>query len=180
MDSNSKYLDATSIEYHMFENKLVADNWYQILFNPMLIPRFLHMILSSYIATACAIAAIGAYYILTNQHPKISKKIFKFALVAMMILTPTQVLIGDWVGLKVHEYQPIKSAAIEGVWETSGSVPYLIFAIPDQKAQKNHYEIKVPYAASFINTHTFDGVLTGLKSVSSEKQPPVSAGILQL
>ncbi len=163
------------IGYHMFENKLVADNWYQILFNPMLIPRFLHMILSSYIATACAIAAIGAYYILTNQHPKISKKIFKFALVAMMILTPTQVLIGDWVGLKVHEYQPIKSAAIEGVWETSGSVPYLIFAIPDQKAQKNHYEIKVPYAASFINTHTFDGVLTGLKSVSPEKQPPVSA-----
>lgn len=161
--------------YHLAGGKLVADNWYQILFNPMLAPRFLHMLLSSFIATACAIAAIGAYYLLTNQHPKISKKIFKFALVTMMILTPTQVLIGDWVGLKVHEYQPLKSAAIEGVWETSGSVPYLIFAIPDQKAQKNHFEIKVPYAASFINTHTLDGVLTGLKSVKPELQPPVSA-----
>ncbi len=160
--------------YSVIDGKLVASSWYQILFNPMLLPRFFHMILSSFLATACVIAAIGAYYLLTNQHPKISKKIFKFAVMTMIILSPTQLLVGDWVGLVVHEYQPIKSAAIEGVWETSGSVPYLIFAVPDQAQQKNHFEIKVPYAASIINTHSLDGVLTGLKSVKPDKQPPVS------
>lgn len=161
--------------YRMGSNgRLIAENWYQILFNPMLLPRFLHMLLSSYIATACVILSISSYYLLSKRHLSFAKKCFNTALIAMAILTPTQVLIGDWVGLKIHEYQPLKSAAIEGVWETSRAVPYLIFAVPDQAKQKNHFEIKVPYAASLINTHHWDGELQGLKSKPMDLQPPVA------
>lgn len=160
--------------YILSDHKIIAQNWLQILFNPMMLPRFLHMLLSSYIATSCAIAAIGAYYLLKGTHLAMAKKIFNFSVMAMIILAPTQLVIGDWVGVKVHEHQPLKTAAIEGIWENSSSVPYLIFAIPNQAKQMNSFAIKVPYAASFINTHSFTGSMIGLKSVPPSEQPPVT------
>ncbi len=160
---------------YIFENNnFVADNWLVILTNPMLLSRFFHMLFSSYIATGCVIAGISGYYLLTKQHTPFAKKCFKFAIVTLSIITPTQLLIGDWVGLHVHHYQPIKSAAIEGIWETSGSVPYLIFAIPDQANERNYFEIGVPYGASLINTHSFDGEMQGLTSVPADERPPVA------
>tara|TARA_X000000950_G_scaffold41425_2_gene45286 strand:+ start:9932 stop:11203 length:1272 start_codon:yes stop_codon:yes gene_type:complete len=159
----------------IYENgNFTPDNWLLILSNPMLYPRFFHMVLSAYLATGCVICAISGYYLLIKKHDHFAKKVFKFGVIGMAILAPTQLIVGDLVGLDVHHYQPIKSAAIEGVWNTSKEVPYLIFAIPDQKAEKNYYEIGIPYAASLINTHTFDGELIGLKSVSKDDRPNVA------
>lgn len=62
---------------------------------------------------------------------------------------------------------------MEGHWETSTGVPLLLFAIPDQEAQTNHFEIGIPKVASLILTHDWDGELKGLKEVSVEEQPPV-------
>tara|TARA_E500000178_G_scaffold332531_1_gene366453 strand:- start:114 stop:1382 length:1269 start_codon:yes stop_codon:yes gene_type:complete len=149
-------------------------DWFAILTNPMLLSRFFHMVLSAYIATGCVICAISGYYLLKKQNEIFSKKVFKFGVIAMAILTPTQLIVGDMVGLDVHHYQPIKSAAIEGVWNTSRGVPYLIFAIPDQANEKNYFEIGIPYAASIINTHSLDGELVGLKSVPKDERPHVA------
>ncbi len=75
-------------------------------------------------------------------------------------------MVGDFHGLNVKEHQPIKLAAMEGIWPASESnVPLLLFAWPDQKAEKNHFEVAIPGLASLILTHQWDGSLTGLKSV---------------
>src|SRR5690554_7390811 len=63
---------------------------------------------------------------------------------------------------------------MEGNWETSSHVPLLLFAIPDQEAQTNHFEIGIPSLASMILTHEWDGVVPGLKDVPREEQPPVA------
>jgi cytochrome d ubiquinol oxidase subunit I len=90
-----------------------------------------------------------------------------------MILIPVQIFVGDLSGLKVHEEQPIKTAAMEGLWETQNGAPLLLFAWPSNKEQRNLFEIGIPKGASLINTHKLDGHLQGLKSVSPEDQPPV-------
>jgi len=148
-------------------------NWFEIIFNPLLVPRFLHMLLSAYITTAFAIAAVCAYYLLQGKHEAFSKTCLSFVITALVIFMPIQIGIGDWVGVNVHDYQPIKSAAMEGVWNTTKGAPLLLFAIPDQKAEKNHYEIGIPYLASLINTHEWNGELQGLKTVPPQDRPHV-------
>ena len=76
--------------------------------------------------------------------------------------------------IKVHQHQPIKTAAIEGLWNTTKGAPLVLFAIPDQKNSKNNFEIKLEKLASLINTHDWNGELQGLNSVSKDKQPNVS------
>ena len=52
-------------------------------------------------------------------------------------------------------------------------MPLLLFAIPDEKAEKNHYEIGIPKLGSYILTHEFGGVVPGLKDVPPDQRPPV-------
>ncbi len=153
--------------------KFIVNNWYDVVFNPITFPRFLHMMLASYISAALVISSVSAYYLLQKRFINFSKICFGFAWIALLIILPIQIFVGDVAGIKVHETQPLKTAAMEGLWETEKGAPLILFAIPDQKAQMNHWELSIPHFAALLNTHEWDGVLTGLKTVAPADQPPV-------
>ncbi len=153
--------------------QFVVKNWWQVIFNPSVIPRYLHMLLAAYVTTLFVVAGISAYYILKKQFTKFAKTCFSFALWGILILMPLQIWLGDEVGLKVHQYQPIKTAAIEGLWHTMRGAPLLLFAIPNDAKQKNIASIGIPHLASVINTHQWNGKLQGLDSVPHTERPYV-------
>ncbi len=150
----------------------VAD-WMQVVFNPATFPRFIHMLLASYISAGFVICSVSAYYLLKNKFITFAKTCFSFTWIVLLILIPLQIFIGDMAGVQVHENQPLKTAAMEGIWETQAGAPLILFAIPDQKKQMNHWEISIPHGAALFNTHQWNGVLTGLKTVSIQDQPSV-------
>ena len=97
------------------------------------------------------------------------------ALWLALLLTPLQAFVGDLHGLNVKQHQPVKLAAMEGIWpEREAGAPLLLFAIPDQQAEKNHFEIGIPKLASLILTHDMDGELMGLKAVPANERPNVA------
>ena len=155
------------------EHQFVVNSWWEVIFNPSTLSRYLHMMLSAYLSTGFAIAGICAYYLLKGKHLAFSKRCLAFILPALALLTVLQVGVGDKVGLVIHRHQPLKTAAIEGLWDTQRGAPFIIFAIPDQLQQKNLYSLAIPYAASLINTHQLKGEMLGLKTVSPSNQPYV-------
>ena len=68
----------------------------------------------------------------------------KMSLFLILILSPTQFIMGDLLGVNTFKHQPAKIAAMEAQWETETRAPLRLFAIPDQKSEKNHFEIKIP------------------------------------
>jgi cytochrome d ubiquinol oxidase subunit I len=62
---------------------------------------------------------------------------------------------------------------MEGNWRTGGNVPLLLFAIPDQAARENRFEIAIPDGASLILTHSRAGVVPGLDQFEG-RHPPVA------
>ncbi len=158
---------------HVVDGKFVVDNWFDVIFNPSVILRFSHMMLAAYLCTAFVISAISAHYLIKNLYNEFSKKCFSFALLAITVLIPVQIYLGDMSGLLILKHQPIKTAAMEANWEARHGAPLLLFALPNQKEEKNNFEIGIPKLGSFINTHDWNGELPGLKSVSPENRPNV-------
>ncbi|MET5020730.1 cytochrome ubiquinol oxidase subunit I, partial [Burkholderia pseudomallei] len=69
-------------------------------------------------------------------------------------------------------HQPAKLAAIEGLWETEpGGSALNLFGIPDMKAQTTRYAVSFPHLGSLILTHSWDGVIRGLKSFPPQDRP---------
>ena len=87
------------------------------------------------------------------------------------MLIPLQIAVGDMHGLNTLRHQPQKIAAIEGVWNTGRGAPLLLFAVPDDRARRNHFEIGIPKLASLILTHDADGEIKGLNEFR-DRHPP--------
>ena len=172
MSANS-WMQTPSV-YELIDGKYIVANWWDVVFNPSFIPRMIHMILASYATTCFVVAAVASYYLLKQAHVAFSKTTLSFVMWAALIIVPIQIFFGDIVGINVLHYQPLKTAAMEAVWETQKEAPLVLFAIPSQRLQKNLYALQIPGLASLINTHHWDGELVGLKSVSLKDQPQVA------
>lgn len=156
----------------------VPVDWWKIVFNPSFPLRYAHMVAGCYLTTAFAVAGMSAWMILRQRKEPPAKvagarRSMSMALWFATIVTPLQIFIGDMHGLGVLKLQPTKLAAIEGNWERQANMPLRLFAIPDQEAEMNHYEIAIPKVGSWVLTHAFDGVVPGLKDVPKSERPPV-------
>lgn len=153
---------------------LYPENWMEIVFNPSFPYRLAHMLTAAYLTTCFVIGGIGGWYLFKKRHIPHARVMLGMAVFFAAIFAPLQIFIGDLHGLNTLKHQPVKVAAMEGHWETSGNVPLILFGWPDQKAEETKYKIEIPSAASLILTHKADGEIKGLKEWAPEDRPPVA------
>jgi cytochrome d ubiquinol oxidase subunit I len=96
--------------------------------------------------------------------------------VALIVGVPAalvQPLSGDLSARDVAKRQPVKFAAMEAHFETSGHVPFVIGGIPNAETGELKYAIKIPNALSLLMTGSASTVIPGLDAVPPEDRPPV-------
>lgn len=149
-------------------------NWLQIVFNPSFPYRFAHMITAAYLTTSFAVGGIGAFYLRRQKHVAHARIMFGMAMIMALFVAPFQLFVGDQHGLNTLKHQPVKVAAMEGLWETQRGAPWTIFGWPDQEAEATRFALEIPMASSLILTHSFNGEVKGLKDWPREDRPPVA------
>ncbi len=159
--------------FEMIDGVAFATDWWEIVFNPSMPYRLTHMLLASFLTVAFLIAGVSAFRWLIGDRSRDVRTMLKTGVTIGALLIPVQIFVGDHHGLNTLEYQPAKVAAMEANWETQSSVPLLLFALPDEEARENHYEIRIPHGASLILTHSWDGEVPGLNDFVAEDGTPL-------
>lgn len=164
----------TPAGYAVEAGRYVPVDWWQVIFNPSFPYRLAHMLLAAMLTATFVVAGVMAWYLLQARAIAFARLGLSMALWAGLVLVPVQILVGDLHGLNVKEHQPIKLAAMEGIWEARevGS-PLRLFAWPDSDAETNRFEIAIPQLASLILEHRLNAELTGLKAVPADERPNV-------
>ena len=148
--------------FELREGVVFAADWFDIIFNPSMPYRFVHMMLASFLTVAFLVAGISALRMLWGDKGEDVKSALRVGIISASALIPLQILAGDLHGLNTLEHQPAKVAAMEANWETGPNVPLVLFAIPDDETRSNKFELSIPNGASLILTHKKDGVVPGL------------------
>lgn len=164
----------TPAGFEMQDGRVYPTDWLAAIFNPSLPYRLAHMLMACYLTTAFVVLGTSAWHLRRNRFPEHTRTAFSMSLGMIVFLAPLQLVIGDLHGLNTLEHQPIKVAAMEGHWETQKGAPLLLFAVPDQEAETNHWQIAIPKLGSLILTHDLNGEVPGLKSRPPEERPPVA------
>ena len=159
--------------YRIVNGRFVPESMLAIIFNPSFPYRLAHTVTAFLVTTAFVILAVGAHYLLANRATEESRVMVRMSLFFLTIMVPLQMVIGDAHGLNTLKYQPTKIAAMEGLWETRTRVPANIFSIPDDKEERNHFEIDIPDLASLYLTHDPNGRVRGLKDWPKADRPVV-------
>ena len=164
----------TPVGYAVQNGVAVPVDWLQIIFNPSFPYRFAHMLNAAYLTTAFVVIGVGARFLIERRHLSEGRTMLRMGIGLAVVLAPLQLFIGDQHGLNTLKHQPIKVAAMEGHWDGSKPADFHIFAWPDEKAEKNRFEISIPHGSSLILTHSWNGLIPGLSSVPPDQRPPVT------
>ncbi|MFI5013143.1 MAG: cytochrome ubiquinol oxidase subunit I [Hyphomicrobiales bacterium] len=162
------------VGYEMKDGIAYPLDWLAIIFNPTFPLRFLHMVTAAFLTTSVVVLSVGARYLLAGRFPDHAYTMIRMGLGLMLVLAPAQLVIGDAHGLETARYQPTKIAAMEGHWDGAEIAPLILFAWPDQAAERNDYELAIPRLGSLIITHDWNGKFPGLKDVAAADRPPLA------
>lgn len=163
----------TPAGFEMINGQAHVTSWFEVIFNPSFPYRLVHMLLASGLTVAFLVAGISAYRWLRQDRSAEVMASLKTGIYLAALLIPLQIIAGDLHGLNTLEHQPAKLAAMEGIWKTEKGAPAVLFALPDEKARENRYEIAIPKLASLYLTHSLDGEVKGLDQFEG-KHPPVA------
>ncbi len=164
----------TPAGYALRDGVIHVTDWFAAIFNPSFPFRFAHMVMASFLTGAFVVAGVSAWHLLRGRCEPLARRGLSLALWAALVCAPAQVLLGDLHGLNTRQVQPVKLAAMEALWETRTHAPFVVFAWPDQVAQRNHWELGIPLAGSLILTHAPDGQVAGLDQVGPAERPHVA------
>jgi cytochrome d ubiquinol oxidase subunit I len=159
--------------YKLVDGRFEPIDWFAIVFSPSFPYRLSHNVTAFYITTAFVVMSVGAWLLRRARATDEARMMIRMALDLLIILVPLQMFLGDQHGLNTLEHQPAKLAAIEGRYDTAEPTPLTLFGIPDDAAATMRYAIEIPDLGSLILTHSWNGVIKGLKEWPADQRPPV-------
>ncbi|MCF8068867.1 MAG: cytochrome ubiquinol oxidase subunit I [Desulfobacterales bacterium] len=162
------------VGYVIRNGRAELDDFMAVITQKFAILEFFHTIAAAYILSAFFVMGISAYHLLKKNNIDFFTRSFRIALVFGLVFSFFEIAEGHLHGADLAEAQPAKVAAMDAHWETETRAPIFMFAIPDEKNERNLVEIfPIPGMLSFMAYHDFNAEVKGLKDFPLDERPPV-------
>ncbi|WP_027389113.1 cytochrome ubiquinol oxidase subunit I [Chrysiogenes arsenatis] len=146
-------------------------NFWEILFSPMGIIKFLHTVGSGYVVASLFVVTVSAWYLLKKRDTVFAKRSIAvaaaFGLITSIFLAGT----GDQSGYIIAQKQPMKLAAMEGLYDGERQAGVVAMGIlrpnvkPGDGQDPFWLEIKIPYALSFMGYRDVNAFVPGINDL---------------
>lgn len=175
--TNVHAFEGTPAGFRIENGEIVDVDPWAAFFNPSFIVTAAHVAVSAFMTGAFVIASVSAYKMLRNKH---NERVYKFhrkalimGLVVGGIFSFMTAINGHESAQLLHQYQPEKLAAAEGLFETQAYAPLAVGGFTDRETQEVKWGIEIPWALSFLADDRFDTVVVGLNDFPEEYWPPL-------
>jgi cytochrome d ubiquinol oxidase subunit I len=159
--------------FHLRAGKVVDVDPFKALFaNTYFWHELIHMYIAGYIVSGFILAGCYAFARLKGRWGRYERTALTIPLTIAALAAPVQILVGDWAARDVATTQPVKLAAIEGLYKTTRGAPEHVLGWYTGNQLK--YAIPIPHGLSILAFHSWDAKVQGLASVPPDQRPPVN------
>ncbi|MED4586470.1 cytochrome ubiquinol oxidase subunit I [Brevibacillus choshinensis] len=175
--TNVHAFEGTPAGFRITNGEIVDVDPWAAFFNPSFFVTAGHVTVSAYMTGAFAIAGVAAWKMLRSEKGGRVYQYHQKALLLGLIIGGSFSLLtalnGHESAQLLHEYQPEKLAAAEGLFETQAYAPLTVGGFTDRETKEVKYGIEIPWALSFLAANRFDEVVVGLNDYPEELWPPL-------
>jgi len=134
-----------------------------MLTNPWLFWQYLHNMNATLITASFVVMSIGSFYLLSGKHRLTARLFVRTGIVISVIATTIQIFpFGHGEARQVFEFQPVKAAAMEGIFRTEKGAPLILLGQPNMQTLTLDNPLAIPYLDSLLVTFSLNGELKGL------------------
>jgi cytochrome d ubiquinol oxidase subunit I len=146
--------------------------WSALFGNSYLWHELIHMYIAGYVVSGFIVAGCYAFGRLRGRWGRYERTALTVALTAAALASIAQAPVGDWAAREVASTQPIKLAAMEGLYRTTRGAPEHLLGWYSSNQLK--FAIPIPHLLSLLTDHSWNGRVVGLDSVPASQRPPVN------
>jgi cytochrome d ubiquinol oxidase subunit I len=148
------------------------NSFWSLLFNEWALWQYLHNMSGAVITGSFAMAATGAYYVLSGKQEEYGRLFLRLGVVVAAVFSFLQLFpTGDRQGKLVTVHQPITLAAMEGLFQTESGASIVLVGQPDTDNQKLDNPIYIPKALSFLTHERWEAEVKGLNEFPRDLWP---------
>ena len=146
-------------------------NFWDVILSPVAVSKFLHTIGSGYVLASLFVVGVSAWYLLKGRDTIFAKKSMIIGAIFGLITSLFLILSGDESAHQVALKQPIKLAAMEGLYEGKESAGIVALGILNNKKTLTNdeetykFEVEIPYALALLGYHDTTAYVPGLKDL---------------
>jgi cytochrome bd ubiquinol oxidase subunit I len=149
-----------------------ADPWRALFGNDYLWHELVHMYLAGYMVSGFLLAGVYAFARLRGRWGRYERAGLAIPLTIAVLASLAQAPVGDWAARDVATTQPIKLAAMEGLYETTNGAPEHLLGWYENGKIK--FGIEIPHMLSLLAFHSWNAKVKGLDTVPPSQRPPVN------
>ncbi|MBP1637706.1 MAG: cytochrome bd quinol oxidase subunit 1 apoprotein [Bacteroidetes bacterium] len=146
----------------------MIDFW-SVLGSPVAINKFFHAVTSGWVLAALFVVGVSSWYLLKKREIEFAKRSIKVAAIFGLISTLLLVYTGDGSSYQVAQQQPMKLAAMEGLYKGQNGAPLIAIGFLNPAKQKYNdgvepvvAAIKIPKMLSFLGYRDFNAFVPGI------------------
>ncbi len=146
-------------------------NFWDVILSPVAVSKFLHTASSGYITSSLFVLGVSAWFLLKGKEQWMAKKSVVIASIFGLLASLFVVATGDEAAYQVAQKQPMKLAAMEGLYNgEDGAGIVMIGALnPNKKADDSKesylFEITAPKMLSILGYHDMNAFVPGIKEL---------------
>lgn len=159
------------MEFNPAQMRNVMDDFWAVAFSPVAVHKFFHAVFDGWVLASVFVMGVSAYLIMRNKRRAMaleSVKIAGWVGIVGMVLT---LWTGDSSAVDVARVQPMKLAAMEGLYDGEKGAELVGFGILNPaKTHENDEDpflmkIAIPRGLSFLANHDFDSFVPGINDL---------------
>ncbi len=148
----------------------MVDFW-SVLFSPFAINKFFHTVTSSYMIASLFVVGISAWFMLKKRNIEFATKSMMVACIFGLISSLLTAYNGDGSAYLVAQKQPMKLAAMEGLYEGKKGAGLIVVGIlnPEKKHDNDKkdylFKLEIPKALSLLGYKDANAFVPGIKDL---------------
>ena len=169
--ANAWMQNPVGMEFDPAQMRNVMSDFWTVAFNPVSMNKFFHAVFSAWALAGIFVVGVSSWLLWRRSNvaaARTSLKIGAWFGLAGMLLT---FMTGDGSAVQVARVQPMKLAAMEGLYDGKVGQELVGFGIlntdkrPGDDADAMHFELSIPYGLSVLANHDPNTFVPGINDL---------------
>jgi cytochrome d ubiquinol oxidase subunit I len=147
-----------------------------VLFQPLQVWAYSHVIAASLLSGAVMFAGISSWFLMKQRDVEVFRPSVRLGLVGMLIGSLLVLVTGDLLAKAMTEVQPMKMAAAEALYDTTDNASFSLITIGTLDGSQEVWSIRVPNVLSFMATGSPSGTVEGINNIQQRFEQQYGPG----
>lgn len=131
-----------------------------------------HTILAAFVIASTLVLSVAAWHLRRHQATDAFRRAAVMALIVLFPASGLALFTGARTAVTMTEVQPMKTAAMEALWNTESPASFSLIQIGGMKEgdQTPIFDIEIPHLLSILATGSWDGEVQGMTQLQEQAQ----------